>query len=44
MQHDVQEAFKAKGMEVGLNAKPKDIWMVVRTTAQNIHNNVRGVH
>jgi len=32
------------GMEVGLNAKPKDIWMVVRTTAQNIHNNVRGMH
>ena len=44
MQHEVQEAFKAKGMEVGPNAKPHDIWMVVRTTAQYIHNNVRGVH
>jgi hypothetical protein len=44
MQHEVQAAFKAEGMEVGKNAKPRDIWMVVRTTAQNIHNNVRGVH
>ena len=44
MQNDVKEAFKAEGVEVGLNAKPKDIWMIVRTTAQNIHNNVRGVH
>tara|TARA_B100000029_G_C17449961_1_gene914637 strand:- start:449 stop:946 length:498 start_codon:yes stop_codon:yes gene_type:complete len=44
MQNDVKEAFKAKGVEVGLDAKPKDIWMIVRTTAQNIHNNVRGVH
>ncbi len=44
MQNDVKAAFKAEGREVGLNAKPKDIWMVVRTTAQNIHNNVRGVH
>ena len=44
MQHEVQEAFKAKGMNVGIEAKPKDIWMVIRTTAQNIHNNVRGIH
>ena len=44
MQNDVKEAFKAEGVEVGLDAKPKDIWMIVRTTAQNIHNNVRGVH
>jgi len=44
MQENVKTAFKEMGMEVGLNAKPKDIWMVVRTTAQNIHNNVRGMH
>ena len=44
MQHEVQAAFKAKGMNIGSEANPKDIWMVVRTTAQNIHNNVRGVH
>ena len=44
MQHDVQAAFKAKGMEVGPEANPKDIWIIIRTTAQNIHNNVRGVH
>ena len=44
MQNDVKEAFKAEGVEVGLDAKPKDIWMIVRTTAQNIHNNVRGIH
>jgi hypothetical protein len=44
MQHEVQAAFKAKGMKVGPEAHPKDIWMVVRTTAQHIHNNVRGVH
>ena len=24
--------------------KPHDVWRVVRTTAQHIHNNVRGVH
>jgi hypothetical protein len=44
MQSEVRDAFKEQGMEVGLKAKPKDIWMVVRTTAQNIHNNVRGIH
>ena len=44
MQHEVQAAFKTKGIEVGPDAKPKDIWMVIRTTAQNIHNNVRGIH
>jgi hypothetical protein len=44
MQHDVQAAFKAEGMEVGPNAKPRDIWMIIRTTAQNIHNNVRKIH
>ena len=44
MQHEVQEAFKAKGVNVGVEAKPKDIWMIIRTTAQNIHNNVRGIH
>ena len=44
MQNDVKEAFKDKGVEVGLNAKPKDIWFIIRTTAQNIHNNVRGIH
>ena len=44
MQHDVQAAFKAKGMEVGKNAKPRDIWIIIRTTAQNIHNSVRGMH
>jgi hypothetical protein len=44
MQKEVRAAFAEQGMEIGPNAKPKDIWMVVRTTAQNIHNNVRGVH
>ena len=44
MQNDVKEAFKAEGIKVGLDAAPKDIWMIVRTTAQNIHNNVRGIH
>ncbi len=44
MQHEVQAAFKAKGVEVGPEAKPHDIWLIIRTTAQNIHNNVRGVH
>ena len=44
MQNEVKSAFAEKGMNIGPSAKPKDIWMVVRTTAQNIHNNVRGVH
>ena len=44
MQEDVKKAYKSKGMEVGINAKPHDIWMIIRTTAQNIHNNVRGMH
>ena len=44
MQNEVKTAFAEQGMEIGPNAKPKDIWMVVRTTAQNIHNNVRGMH
>ena len=44
MQNKVQEAFKEQGMEVGPQAKPHDIWMIIRTTAQNIHNNVRGIH
>ena len=43
MQHEVQEAFKAEGMDIKAG-KPHDIWMVIRTTAQNIHNNVRGIH
>ena len=44
MQGQVTEAFAAQGIDFGPEAKPKDIWMVVRTTAQNIHNNVRGIH
>ena len=44
MQNDVKESFAEQGMKIGVDAKPKDIWMVIRTTAQNIHNNVRGVH
>ena len=44
MQREVKEAFKKKGVDVGPEAKPKDIWKIVRTTAQNIHNNVRGNH
>ena len=44
MQREVKEAFKKKGIDVGPEAKPKDIWKIVRTTAQNIHNNVRGNH
>ena len=44
MQSEVKESFAEKGIKVGVDAKPKDIWMVIRTTAQNIHDNVRGVH
>jgi len=44
MQNEVKESFADQGMEVGANANPKDIWMVIRTTAQHIHNNVRGIH
>ena len=44
MQSEVKESFAEKGIKVGIDAKPKDIWMVIRTTAQNIHNNVRGIH
>jgi hypothetical protein len=44
MQEEVKESFSAKGVKVGPEADPKDIWMIIRTTAQNIHNNVRGVH
>ena len=44
MQREVKEAFKRKGVDVGPEAKPKDIWKIVRTTEQNIHNNVRGNH
>ena len=44
MQNEVKESFAEKGIKVGPDAKPKDIWMVIRTTAQNIHNNVRGIH
>jgi len=44
MQKEVKNAFKENGVEVGPEAKPKDIWKIVRTTAQYIHNNVRGNH
>ena len=44
MQEEVKESFSEKGMKVGPEADPKDIWMIIRTTAQNIHNNVRGMH
>ena len=44
MQNEVKESFAEKGIKVGVDAKPKDIWMVIRTTAQNIHDNVRGIH
>tara|TARA_R110000765_G_scaffold298340_1_gene393434 strand:+ start:180 stop:677 length:498 start_codon:yes stop_codon:yes gene_type:complete len=44
MQTEVRSAFKKQGMDVGVDAKPHDVWMIVRTTAQNIHNNVRGIH
>ena len=44
MQNEVKESFAEKGIKVGIDAKPKDIWMVIRTTAQNIHDNVRGIH
>ena len=43
MQEEVKQVFKDKGMDLSAG-KPHDIWMVVRTTAQNIHNNVRGIH
>ena len=44
MQEEVKAGFAAKGLKVDKDTKPKDIWMVIRTTAQNIHNNVRGIH
>lgn len=44
MQREVKAAFKEEGLNVGPDAKPKDIWKVIRTTAQHIHNNVRGNH
>ena len=44
MQNEVKESFAERGIKVGVDAKPKDIWMVIRTTAQNIHDNVRGIH
>ena len=44
MQEEVKKAFEDKGMNIGKESKPKDIWHVIRTTAQNIHNNVRGIH
>ena len=44
MQNEVKESFAEKGMKIGVDAKPKDIWIVIRTTAQHIHNNVRGIH
>ena len=43
MQGEVKEAFISEGMDIS-KGKPHDIWMVIRTTAQNIHNNVRGIH
>ena len=44
MQEEVKAGFAENGMLIGKDAKPKDIWMVIRTTAQNIHDNVRGIH
>ena len=44
MQDEVKEGFAAEGIAVGKDSKPKDIWLVIRTTAQNIHDNVRGIH
>ena len=43
MQNEVKDAYKEMGMKM-TEAKPHDIWMIIRTTAQNIHNNVRGIH
>ena len=44
MQEEVKAGFAKQGMTIGKDAKPKDIWMIIRTTAQNIHNSVRGMH
>jgi secreted PhoX family phosphatase len=44
MQEEVKISFAKQGVTIDNNAKPKDIWMIIRTTAQNIHNNVRGMH
>ena len=44
MQEEVKAGFAEQGLQIDKDAKPKDIWMVIRTTAQNIHNNVRGIH
>ena len=43
MQQEVKKAFISEGMDIS-EGKPHDVWRVVRTTAQHIHNNVRGVH
>tara|TARA_R110002020_G_C15920731_1_gene742817 strand:+ start:138 stop:638 length:501 start_codon:yes stop_codon:yes gene_type:complete len=45
MQKEVKKAFDKQGFVTsGPGAKPKDIWQLVRATAQYIHNSVRGVH
>lgn len=43
MQEEVKEAFISEGMDIS-KGRPHDVWMVVRTTAQNIHNNVRSIN
>ena len=45
MQKTVKKGFDERGFVTsGPGAKTKDIWHLVRATAQYIHNNVRGVH
>ena len=45
LQKNVKKVFDERGFVTsGPGAKTKDIWHLVRATAQYIHNNVRGVH
>jgi hypothetical protein len=44
MQQEVKDGLKEQGVDTEYRNNPKMMWSVVRTTAQHIHNNVRGVH
>jgi|TARA_R110002051_G_C8628703_1_gene484428 hypothetical protein len=44
MQKEVKDGLKERGINTEDKNNPKMMWNVVRTTAQHIHNNVRGVH
>ena len=44
MQSEVRRNLKENGINTDDKNNPKVMWNVVRSTAQHIHNNVRGVH